>query len=75
MKTITKTKPFLVSLFLLFLGILSLVMENIFYGNIDENGVLQESFFLPLGSVSFLLGLAGLIGSIIWFYFNSTSSQ
>lgn len=68
MKNITKTKPFLISLFLLFLGVLSLAMENIFYGYIAENGVLQESFFLPLGSVSFLLGVAGLIGSVIWFY-------
>ncbi len=43
-------------------------MENIFYGYIDQNGVLQESFFLPMGTVSFLLGVAGLIVSIIWFY-------
>ena len=68
MKNITKTKPFLLSMFLLFVGILSLVMENIFYGYVAENGVLQESFFLPLGMFSFLLGLVGLITSIIWFY-------
>jgi hypothetical protein len=43
-------------------------MENIYYGHIDRNGVLQESFFLPLGTVSLLLGVAGLIGSILWIY-------
>ena len=68
MNILIKTKPFLVSLFFLFLGVLSLVMENIFYGYIDQNGVLQESFFLPMGTASFLLGVVGLIVSIIWFY-------
>ena len=67
-KIVTKTKPFLVSLFFLFLGILFLAMENIFYGYIDQDGVLQESFFLPIGTLSLLLGVAGLIVSIIWFY-------
>ena len=43
-------------------------MENIYYGYIDHNGVLQESFFLPLGIVSLLLGAAGLIVSILWLY-------
>ena len=71
MKTLIKTEPFLVSLLFLFLGILSLVMENIFYGYIDQNGVLQESFFLPLSAFSFLFGVVGLIISIIWFYFKS----
>ena len=68
MNILIKTKPFLVSLFFLFLGVLSLVMENIFYRYVDQNGVLQESFFLPMGTVSLLLGVAGLIVSIIWFY-------
>ena len=71
MKAIIKTKPFLLSLSVLFLGVLSLVMENIFYGTIDENGVLQESFFLPLGSVSVLLGVVGMLVSILWFYLNN----
>ena len=68
MKALINTKQFLVSLFFLFLGIISIAMENIFYGYIDQNGVLQESFFLPLGMFSFLLGVAGLIASVIWFY-------
>jgi hypothetical protein len=67
-KFVIKTKLFLVSLFFLFIGIVSLTMENIYYGYIDHNGVLQESFFLPLGTVSLLLGVAGLIVSILWIY-------
>jgi len=68
MNILIKTKPFLVSLFFLLLGVLSLVMENIFYGYVNQNGVLQESFFMPMGTVSLFLGVAGLIASIIWFY-------
>ncbi|MDE9449378.1 DUF3955 domain-containing protein [Aliiroseovarius sp. Z3] len=47
------------------IGLVSLVFaaaswaaERTFYGGVDENGVLQESFFLPL---SVILGIAGLI--------------
>ena len=68
MKSIAKTKSFLVSVFLLLVGVVSLAMESIFYGDIDRDGVLQESFFLPLGSFGLLLGVAGIIGSVIWFY-------
>lgn len=77
MKYLANTKPFLLSLFFMFLGILSLAMENKFYGYVDQDGVLQESFFLPLGMFSFLLGAMGLLISIIWFYFkwmNKSSS-
>ena len=47
---------------LLSVGFASLMLENIFYGGIDENGVLQESLFLPL---SFLFGFAGLAALIL----------
>ncbi len=63
-----KTKSVSLSLFFVLLGTLVLVMENIFYGYIDQNGFLQESYFLPMGSASFLLGVMGLVVSIIWFY-------
>lgn len=39
------------------LGVVCLLLENTFYGGIDDNGVLQESFFLPLGMLSLLLGV------------------
>ena len=68
MNVLIKTKSVLLSLFFVFLGMLSLVMENIFYGYIDQNGVLQESYFLPMGIAIFLLGVVGLVVSIIWFY-------
>ena len=39
------------------LGSLSLLFEHTFYQYLDENGVLHESFFLPLGTFSILLGI------------------
>ncbi|WP_157859744.1 DUF3955 domain-containing protein [Tritonibacter mobilis] len=39
-------------------GLVFLLLERLFYGDLDENGVLQESFFLPLG---FLLLIAGIL--------------
>ena len=78
MKTLINTKLFLASLFFMILGILSLFMENIFYGYIDQNGVLQESFFLPMSSFSFSLGLVAMIFSIIRLYlkrFNKSRSE
>ena len=37
---------------------LSWLAETVFYGDIDTNGVLQESFFLPL---TFFLAALGVI--------------
>ena len=68
MKKLINTKKFLISLSFLALGSLSIIMENTFYEHIDNNGVLQESLFLPLGVFSFLLGVLGIIISIIYFY-------
>jgi hypothetical protein len=61
MENIFKTKLFRVSLILLVLGIGFLCFENIFYQYIDENGVLHESLFMPLGVFSLLLGGIGLL--------------
>lgn len=53
-------KPLLLaSSFLLVLGIVFMWIQNTFYGYIDENNVLQDSLFLPLGALSIMLGLAG----------------
>jgi len=41
-------------------GMVSGVLERTFYGYVDENNVLQESFFLPLAFISAFLGV-GLI--------------
>ena len=41
-------------------GVVSGILEQIFYGYVDENNVLQESFFLPLAFILIFLG-GGLI--------------
>jgi len=41
-------------------GVVSGALEKIFYGYVDENNVLQESFFLPLAFILIFLG-GGLI--------------
>jgi hypothetical protein len=68
MKTIINISSFKLSLFLLFLGIVFIILENIFYQYVDTDGRLHESFFLPLGAFSLLLGGAGLFFTLIWFY-------
>ncbi len=45
-----------------------MVIQNRFYGYIDENGVLRDSLFLPLSAIGILAGVAGLIFTAIWFY-------
>lgn len=53
-------KPLLLaSSFLLLLGVVFMWIQNTFYGYVDENGVLQDSLFLPLGAIAIMLGLAG----------------
>ena len=41
-------------------GVASGLLEKTFYGYIDENNVVQESFFLPLAFILIFLG-GGLI--------------
>jgi hypothetical protein len=41
-------------------GVVSGILERTFYGYVDENNVLQESFFLPLAFILIFLG-GGLI--------------
>ncbi len=41
-------------------GVASGLLEKTFYGYVDENNVLQESFFLPLAFILIFLG-GGLI--------------
>ena len=45
-------------------GVASGVLERTFYGYVDENNVLQESFFLPLAFIMIVLG-GGLIAVAI----------
>ena len=45
-------------------GVASGVLERTFYGYIDENNVLQESFFLPLAFILIFLGGALIVAAI-----------
>jgi hypothetical protein len=61
MKNISNTKLFRISIFLFLLGVISLILGNTFYQYVDENNMLKESFFMPLGSISILLSILSLI--------------
>ena len=58
---IVVVKVLVVSLMLLLIGITFIVLENTFYQYVDENGVLHESLFLPLGTISVLIAGIGLV--------------
>lgn len=49
------------SILWLFLGVSFILLENIFYQYIDKDGVLHESFFMPLGFLSIFIGLFFLL--------------
>ena len=49
-----------IGLSLLFVGFVFLVMENTFYQYLDEEGVLHETFFMPLGVLGLTLGIVFL---------------
>ena len=54
-------KVLIVSFLLLTIGLACIVLENNFYQYIDEEGVLHESLFLPLGAVLILLAGVGFV--------------
>ncbi|MCJ8294616.1 MAG: DUF3955 domain-containing protein [Colwellia sp.] len=62
---ISTNKTFLTSLFLLGLGMLSLIAESTFYQFIDNDGFIHESMFLPLGMISIAVGMLFLLVFII----------
>lgn len=45
-------------------GVASGALEKIFYGYVDENNVLQESFFLPLAFILIFLGVGLIVVAI-----------
>lgn len=57
MNKLKKNKLMTASIISIILGIVCLFLEGTLYGGVDDNGVLQESFFLPLGMLSLLLGI------------------
>ena len=61
MKQIIKNKIFWLSFILLAMGLAFGYIENTFYQYIDENGVLIESWFMPLSFLCIFLGGMGLL--------------
>lgn len=66
-----KSKIRLIGISAIIIAVLFWLAEKIFYGGIDADGVLQESFFLPL---SFLLGAIGIL-LVIVSLFTSAKNQ
>ena len=58
-------KVFYLSLLLLGLGIVFIIAENSFYQYVDDTGILHESFFMPLGMLSILMGSVVLLFCLI----------
>ncbi len=58
------TKLRLFGIVILFLAALSGLSEHLFYGGVDPNGVLQESFFLPLTFILAAIGIVVLVASL-----------
>lgn len=51
-----QSKYFTFTVLFFFLGLISALLERHFYGGrLDENNIVQESFFLPLTFVFFLM--------------------
>ena len=49
------------------LSIACWIAERVFYGaRLDENGILQESWFVPLSALFLLLGVVLLISSFLF---------
>lgn len=56
-----KYKPFFLGLFFILIGVIFTMLENTFYQYVDENGILHESLFIPLGIIFTIVGLLILI--------------
>lgn len=56
-----KNRLFLASVVAIALGIVFLVLENIFYQYIDKDGILHESLFLPIGALCIIIGTFGIV--------------
>jgi len=42
---------------LLIVGLVSIIIQNTFYGYMDAEGFIHDSIFLPLGAISTILGV------------------
>lgn len=62
-------------LFFIFIGIVFLTVENTFYQYLDENLVLHESLFLPLGVLTIIIGTLLLVYSVLKKTFKSLNKR
>lgn len=60
-----KSKLFIGGSILLALAAFSGLIETMFYGSIDSEGVLQESLFLPLTFICLALAVVFYVSSLI----------
>ena len=60
MKQLLKSKMLWIGFILLVIGTIFGYLENTFYQYIDENGVLIESWFMPLSFLCMFIGGTGL---------------
>lgn len=65
MNNILRNKVFIISILFFIVGVVFIILENTFYQYLDENSVLQESFFLPLGFLFIFIGFLGFIFLIL----------
>lgn len=56
-----KDKMLLTGILSLITGISFIFFENLLYQYVDENGMLNESLFMPLGALSILFGVLMLL--------------
>jgi len=54
---------------LLAIGIVFIVLENVFYGDVNADGVLQEGLFMPLGALVTIIGLLLLVVCVIKYFY------
>jgi hypothetical protein len=65
-------------LFFLLTGVAFLFLENTFYQYLDEDGLLHESLFLPLGVFSLIIGsllLFTLVLKKVWQFLLTKSRE
>ena len=55
------------------IGVVSAVIQNVFFGYVDGDGVLHDSIFMPLAALSTTIGLILLLYS--WMRFLLTKSK
>jgi hypothetical protein len=62
------TRLTFLGIIILFIGIIFLKLEGVFYGNrLDENNVIQESWFMPLSIIFIFVGVIILLIQFILF--------